>query len=148
MTAPPDQRFTPDTYGRTVRCSFCSKGPETVGELIDGPASPGCTPAYICYDCVQLCASIFEHRRMLGETEQERDRIDADTQDMLKEKIDQSLSELTNLEREVIKLRYGLSDAFTHTLDEVAGRLGITPDQVRGIESKAVRILGSREAQT
>jgi RNA polymerase sigma factor (sigma-70 family) len=144
MTTPRDEKFTPVTEGRTLRCSFCNKGPETVGELIDGPASRGCTPACICYDCVQLCASIFAHRSMLGGSEHERTA----TQEMLKEKIDQALSVLAGLEREVIKLRYGLSDGYTHTLDEVAGQFGITPERVCEIESRALDILRSRETQT
>jgi RNA polymerase primary sigma factor len=83
---------------------------------------------------------------MLGGAAQERDRspIDAATQEALKEKIDQALSVLGSLEQQVIMLRYGLSDGYTRTLDEVAGEFGITPEHVREIESSAVRALGSR----
>ena len=45
--------------------------------------------------------------------------INAATQEMLKEKIDQVLKTLTYREREIIKLRYGLGDGYTYTLEEV-----------------------------
>ena len=87
---------------------------------------------------------------MLGGSEHEHARspIDAATQKMLKEKIDQALSVLTGLEREVIKLRYGISDEYTYTLDVVAGQFGLTPGRVRDIESRALDILRSRQTQT
>ncbi len=150
MTTPRDRQFTPGTEERLERCSFCNMGPEAVGELVEGPAQPGSTPACICRDCAELCVSILEHRKTLGGAAQERDRspIDAATQEALKEKIDQALSVLGSLEREIITLRYGLSNGYTHTLDEVARVFGITRDRVREIESSAVRILGSRRPQT
>ena len=64
---------------------------------------------------------------------------------MLKEKIDQALSVLTGLERDVIKLRYALSDGHTYTLDGVARQFGIAPERVREIESRALDILRPRE---
>src|SRR6202012_4399666 len=48
--------------------------------------------------------------------------INAATQEMLKEKIDSVLKTLTYREREIIKLRYGLGDGYTYTLEEV-GRI-------------------------
>jgi RNA polymerase primary sigma factor len=70
--------------------------------------------------------------------------INAATQKMLKEKIEQVLDTLTAREREVIKLRYGLKDDYTYTLEEVGRKLKITPEAVRRIEGRAVAKLQSR----
>jgi RNA polymerase primary sigma factor len=67
--------------------------------------------------------------------------INAATQEMLKEKIDQVLKTLTYREREIIKLRYGLGDGYTYTLEEVGRIFKVTRERVRQIEAKAVRKL-------
>ena len=63
------------------------------------------------------------------------------TQEMLKEKIDQILKTLTYREREIIRLRYGLGDGYTYTLEEVGRIFKVTRERVRQIEAKAVRKL-------
>ncbi len=65
----------------------------------------------------------------------------AATQEMLKEKIDHVLKTLTYREREIIKLRYGLGDGYTYTLEEVGRIFKVTRERVRQIEAKAVRKL-------
>jgi RNA polymerase primary sigma factor len=70
--------------------------------------------------------------------------IDAATREMLKEKIDQVLKTLTYREREIIKLRYGLYDGYTYTLEEVGRIFKVTRERVRQIEAKAVRKLQQR----
>ncbi|OJW16814.1 MAG: RNA polymerase sigma factor RpoD [Planctomycetales bacterium 71-10] len=67
--------------------------------------------------------------------------INAATQEMLKDKIDQVLKTLTYREREIIKLRYGLGDGYTYTLEEVGRIFKVTRERVRQIEAKAVRKL-------
>ena len=67
--------------------------------------------------------------------------INAATQEMLKDKIDQVLKNLTYREREIIKLRYGLGDGYTYTLEEVGRIFKVTRERVRQIEAKAVRKL-------
>ncbi len=62
-------------------------------------------------------------------------------QEMLKAKIDQVLKTLTYREREIIKLRYGLGDGYTYTLEEVGRIFKVTRERVRQIEAKAVRKL-------
>jgi len=62
-------------------------------------------------------------------------------QEMLKDKIDSVLSTLTYREREIIKLRYGLGDGYTYTLEEVGRIFRVTRERVRQIEAKAVRKL-------
>ena len=63
------------------------------------------------------------------------------TQEMLKDKIDYVLKTLTYREREIIKLRYGLGDGYTYTLEEVGRIFKVTRERVRQIEAKAVRKL-------
>ncbi len=67
--------------------------------------------------------------------------INTATQEMLKEKIDAVLKTLTYREREIIKLRYGLGDGYTYTLEEVGRIFRVTRERVRQIEAKAVRKL-------
>jgi RNA polymerase primary sigma factor len=61
--------------------------------------------------------------------------------EMLREKIDFVLKTLTYREREIIKLRYGLGDGYTYTLEEVGRIFQVTRERVRQIEAKAVRKL-------
>ena len=51
------------------------------------------------------------------------------------------LKTLTYREREIIKLRYGLGDGYTYTLEEVGRIFKVTRERVRQIEAKAVRKL-------
>lgn len=67
--------------------------------------------------------------------------VNAATQEMLKVKIDNVLKTLTYREREIIKLRYGLGDGYTYTLEEVGRIFKVTRERVRQIEAKAVRKL-------
>ena len=67
--------------------------------------------------------------------------VSSATQEMLKDKIDAVLKTLTYREREIIKLRYGLGDGYTYTLEEVGRIFKVTRERVRQIEAKAVRKL-------
>ncbi len=63
------------------------------------------------------------------------------TQGMLKEKIDSVLKTLSYREREIIKLRYGIGDGYTYTLEEVGRIFKVTRERVRQVEAKAIRKL-------
>ena len=67
--------------------------------------------------------------------------VNSATREMLKDKIDAVLKTLTYREREIIKLRYGLGDGYTYTLEEVGRIFKVTRERVRQIEAKAVRKL-------
>ena len=67
--------------------------------------------------------------------------VNSATSEMLKDKIDSVLKTLTYREREIIKLRYGLGDGYTYTLEEVGRIFKVTRERVRQIEAKAVRKL-------
>ena len=67
--------------------------------------------------------------------------VNAAAHEMLKEKLGDVLGTLTYREREIIKLRYGLGDGYTYTLEEVGKIFRVTRERVRQIEAKAVRKL-------
>ena len=60
------------------------------------------------------------------------------TQEMLKERIDLILKTLSYREREIIKLRYGIGDGYTYTLEEVGRIFKVTRERVRQVEAKAI----------
>jgi RNA polymerase primary sigma factor len=60
------------------------------------------------------------------------------THRMLKDKIEEVLQSLNYREREIIKLRYGIGDGYTYTLEEVGRIFKVTRERVRQIEAKAV----------
>ncbi len=53
----------------------------------------------------------------------------------------QSLDDLTDKEREVLELRFGLVDGVYHSLEEVSEKFGLTRERIRQIESSALRKL-------
>ena len=65
----------------------------------------------------------------------------ATTNGLLKDRIDSLLKTLTYREREIIRLRYGLTDGYTYTLEEVGRIFRVTRERVRQIEAKAVKKL-------
>lgn len=67
--------------------------------------------------------------------------VQSATQEMLKERIDEILKTLTYREREIIKLRYGIGDGYTYTLEEVGRIFKVTRERVRQVEAKAIRKL-------
>ncbi len=90
--------------------------------------------------------------RPIGESEDsyfgdfiEDDDIDSPvasaTQEMLRERIDVVLKTLSYREREIIKLRYGIGDGYTYTLEEVGRIFKVTRERVRQVEAKAIRKL-------
>ena len=75
------------------------------------------------------------------EDESAESPLQAAGHEMLKDRIDDVLSSLTFREREIIKLRYGIGDGYTYTLEEVGRIFRVTRERVRQIEAKAVRKL-------
>ena len=63
------------------------------------------------------------------------------TQEMLRTRIGKVLKTLSYREREIIKLRYGLGDGYSYTLEEVGHIFKVTRERIRQIEAKAVRKL-------
>jgi len=62
-------------------------------------------------------------------------------QEALKNRIEKAMEALNYREREILRLRYGLHDGYSYTLEEVGNIFSVTRERVRQIESKAVRKL-------
>jgi RNA polymerase primary sigma factor len=75
------------------------------------------------------------------EDESAESPVQSATQEMLKDRIDDILKTLTYREREIIKLRYGIGDGYTYTLEEVGRIFKVTRERVRQVEAKAIRKL-------
>jgi RNA polymerase sigma factor (sigma-70 family) len=82
-----------------------------------------------------LDANAAEYRKILD------DPLFEMNQDLLKSRIADVLAALNYREREIIRLRYGLADGYTYTLEEVGKIFSVTRERVRQIEAKAVRKL-------
>jgi RNA polymerase primary sigma factor len=67
--------------------------------------------------------------------------VDTAGTEMLKDRIEEILKTLTYREREIIKLRYGIGDGYTYTLEEVGRIFKVTRERVRQVEAKAIRKL-------
>lgn len=63
------------------------------------------------------------------------------SQDLLKQRVTDVLNNLNYREREILRLRYGLADGYSYTLEEVGKIFSVTRERVRQIEAKAVRKL-------
>jgi RNA polymerase primary sigma factor len=67
--------------------------------------------------------------------------LDSASRQMLREQIQDALTLLTDREREVLELRFGLKDGKDHTLEEVSAFFDVTRERIRQIEAKALRKL-------
>jgi len=75
------------------------------------------------------------------EDERQRPPSETATSEMLRTRINDILKTLTYREREILKLRYGIGDGYTYTLEEVGRIFKVTRERVRQVESKAIRKL-------
>ncbi len=66
---------------------------------------------------------------------------DAASQQLLRERIVEVLSELSNRERDVLRMRFGLDDGYPRTLEEVGRHFQVTRERIRQIEAKAIKKL-------
>lgn len=67
--------------------------------------------------------------------------VDAASRELLKSQLDEVLSELTDRERRVLLMRFGLEDSVPRTLEEVGREFNVTRERIRQIEAKALRKL-------
>ena len=66
---------------------------------------------------------------------------DAASYQLLKEQVDDVLGSISQRERRVLQLRFGLEDGRSRTLEEVGREFGVTRERIRQIEAKALRKL-------
>ena len=85
-----------------------------------------------------------EESGQLGDFIEDQDAIepiDSAAREMLREQVQSALGYLTERERQVLELRFGLVDGKDHTLEEVSNYFNVTRERIRQIESKALRKL-------
>ena len=85
-----------------------------------------------------------EDSSQLGDFIEDEDALepmDAAAREMLREQVKNALAVLSDREREVLELRFGLVDGKDHTLEEVGQYFNVTRERIRQIEAKALRKL-------
>jgi RNA polymerase primary sigma factor len=85
-----------------------------------------------------------EDSSQLGDFIEDEDALepgDAAAREMLREQVKTALAVLSEREREVLELRFGLIDGKDHTLEEVGNYFKVTRERIRQIEAKALRKL-------
>lgn len=96
----------------------------------------------ISQDTTSLDAAVGEDEdSSLGDFIQDEDTVspeEAATYELLKEHIDETLDLLTPREQKILRMRFGLEDGRSHTLEEVGQEFGVTRERIRQIEAKAL----------
>jgi DNA-directed RNA polymerase specialized sigma24 family protein len=122
------------------RCSFCKTSEAEAGRLVEGPSTGSAPAVYICAACVERCSDTLERQKQKLEPAADGSAHDAvaDAALALSRQIDQAVKNLDDLEFRIIELRYGLADGHSHSHEEVAKALELTPEKVQEIEAAAV----------
>lgn len=82
------------------------------------------------------------------EDEESKSPEESATTQLLKEHVNQMLDGLTPREQKILRMRFGLEDGRTHTLEEVGQEFGVTRERIRQIEAKALaKLRRSRESK-
>src|SRR5438105_4469923 len=94
-------------------------------------------------DISSLDASVRddEEDSVLGdfiEDEDAKTPTESASEQLLKEQVKQILGTLTEREQKILKLRFGLEDGKSHTLEEVGQEFSVTRERIRQIEAKAL----------
>lgn len=118
---------------------------EEIAEELDMPVDKVREIMRIAQDPVSLETPIGEEEDShLGDfipDENAPEPTEAASQVLLKEQIDQVLGTLTEREEKVLRLRFGLEDGRSRTLEEVGQMFNVTRERIRQIEAKALRKL-------
>ena len=118
--------------------------PEEVAERLSVPVSRVREVLKISRDPVSLDTPIGEeddsHLGDFIEDDTALSPADSATFSMLREELANALESLTERERQVVKLRFGLEDGRARTLEEVGREFNVTRERIRQIEAKALRL--------
>jgi RNA polymerase primary sigma factor len=77
----------------------------------------------------------------LADVIEDPNRIEHTIEDLLPEEMEAVLSELTEREKRILEIRFGIGTGIAHTLEEAAKEFNLTPERIRQIEGKALRKL-------
>ncbi len=125
-------------YGREPTADEIGRGieipPEKVREIVKVAQLPISLESPIGEEEDSHLSDFIEDRNALPP-------VDAASKQLLKEQIDEVLSTLTPRERRVLRLRFGLEDGRSRTLEEVGKEFDVTRERIRQIEAKALRKL-------
>ena len=119
--------------------------PEEIGEEMDLPPEKVREILKIAQEPVSLETPIGEeddsHLGDFIEDQEAQSPSDHAAYELLKEQLEDVLDTLTDREENVLRLRFGLDDGRTRTLEEVGKVFGVTRERIRQIEAKALRKL-------
>ncbi|GGI11110.1 MULTISPECIES: RNA polymerase sigma factor RpoD [Bacillaceae] len=119
--------------------------PEEIGEEMDLPPEKVREILKIAQEPVSLETPIGEeddsHLGDFIEDSEATSPAEHAAYEMLKEQLEDVLDTLTDREENVLRLRFGLDDGRTRTLEEVGKVFGVTRERIRQIEAKALRKL-------
>ncbi|MFC7393319.1 RNA polymerase sigma factor RpoD [Scopulibacillus cellulosilyticus] len=119
--------------------------PEEIGKEMELPPDKVREILKIAQEPVSLETPIGEEDDShLGDFIEDQDAqapSDAAAYELLKEQLEDVLDTLTDREENVLRLRFGLDDGRTRTLEEVGKVFGVTRERIRQIEAKALRKL-------
>ena len=117
--------------------------PEEIGAEMNMPTNKVRDILKIAQEPVSLETPIGEEDDShLGDFIEDKDATSPEqhaSYEMLKEQLEQVLETLTDREENVLRLRFGLDDGRTRTLEEVGKVFGVTRERIRQIEAKALR---------
>jgi len=105
--------------------------PDRVKEIIKVSNLPISLDAPISEDADSYVRDFIEDRSAIAP-------VEAAAHSILKQQVVEVLEELTDRERQVLTLRFGISDGRSRTLEEVGKDFGVTRERVRQIEAKAL----------
>lgn len=125
------QKFGREATPEEIAEEMKDKSPEFVKEILSYLQNP-----------VSLETPVGEDgENNLGDMVEDKDATtpeDAMNQLVQKEEVQELLESLNDRERQVIRLRFGLEDGKTHTLEEIGDELNVTRERVRQIEARAM----------
>src|SRR5258708_3450422 len=110
------------------------RAPNNVRTILRLSHSPTSLQMPVGQEDSSLLGDFIEDDKVLGP-------VDAAARQLLKEQVRGALSILSEREREVLEMRFGLKDGQEHTLEEVGKHFGVTRERIRQIEAKALRKL-------